>query len=200
MQIGKEQRVSTNTAQADVEAQWGEWMAAAQDGDAAAYRKLLESILPPLRRLVRARLSDATLSEDVVQDTLLHIHRARHTYRPERPFGPWMRTIARNAVIDALRERGRRGDREVMVEALESLPQAATMPDLDAADERLSPRLRAALDALSPGQRQAVELIHLRGLSVAAAAAQAGVSPGALKVRAHRGYRALRAQLGGGRG
>ena len=52
-----------------------------------------------------------------------------------------------------------------------------------------------ALASLPPNQRQAVELIHLKGLSVVDAAAQAGVTPGALKVRAHRGYRALRRRL-----
>ena len=44
-------------------------------------------------------------------------------------------------------------------------------------------------------QREAVLLVQVQGLSVAEAAVRAGVSLGALKVRAHRGYRALRAQL-----
>ncbi len=60
----------------------------------------------------------------------------------------------------------------------------------------LSPELECALRDLPPAQREAVELIHLEGLSVVEAAARAGVSRSALKVRAHRGYRALRAQLG----
>ena len=63
--------------------------------------------------------------------------------------------------------------------------------------EQLSAPLLEALEALPAKQRQAVELIHLNGRSVAEASIQAGVSPGALKVRAHRGYRALRARLAG---
>ena len=180
------------------EAGWTLAMAAAQRGDAVAYRKLLEQILPVVRRQVRGRLFDESLAEDVVQNAMLNLHRARQTYRPERPFGPWMRAIVRNALTDALRDRGRRVAREVVIEELEELPQVATQPDLDAGDTRLSPDLQQALEQLPAQQREAVELIHLRGLSVAAAAARVGITPGALKVRAHRGYRALRASLGSG--
>ena len=170
-------------------------MAAAQAGDAVAYRKLLEDILPVVRRQVRARLFDPSLAEDVVQNALLNVHRARHTYHPERPFAPWLGAIVRNAVIDSLRERGRRVEREFGVDDFDGFPHASTEPDLDAGDTRLPGPLVEALESLPAAQRQAVELIQLRGLSVAAAAAEAGVSTSALKVRAHRGYRALRAHL-----
>ena len=53
---------------------------------------------------------------------------------------------------------------------------------------------------LPVGQREAVEMIHVQGLSVSEAASLAGVSRAALKVRAHRGYRALRLLLVGRRG
>lgn len=170
-------------------------MRAAQQGDAGAYQVLLEELLVVVRRMVRARLADPEVAEDVVQVVLLSIHRARHTYQPERPFGPWLRSIVRNAVIDSLRHRGRRVKREVGIEAIDSFPdpEAFAPPK----DERLSPELSRALAELPSKQREAVELIQLQGLSVAEAALRAGVSPGALKVRAHRGYRALRERLRG---
>ncbi len=62
-------------------------------------------------------------------------------------------------------------------------------------EDALSPELEGALASLPGSQRKAVELLHVEGLSVAEAAERVGVSPGALKVRAHRGYRALRALL-----
>jgi RNA polymerase sigma-70 factor (ECF subfamily) len=68
-------------------------------------------------------------------------------------------------------------------------------PEESRDDTSLSPGLNQALSQLPPSQREAVELIHLEGLSVAEAADRAGTTPGALKVRAHRGYRALRALL-----
>ncbi|MCH6563662.1 MAG: sigma-70 family RNA polymerase sigma factor [Myxococcales bacterium] len=175
------------------EAEWASWMAAAQDGDSVLYERLLKSILPGLQGFVRVRLRDPASAEDVVQTVLLSIHRARHTYRPERPFAPWMWAIARNAVIDAQRARSVRRRREVPLDVVGEVAQAeAPAPE----DASLSPHVSYALAQLPASQREAVELIHLKGLSVAEAAAQVGISPGALKVRAHRGYRALRAQLG----
>jgi RNA polymerase sigma-70 factor (ECF subfamily) len=173
------------------ERRWSVWMASAQSGDAEAYHRLLEDILPGVRRQVGARLGDPEAREDVVQNALLSIHRARHTYRPERPFGPWMRTIVRNAVVDSLRERGRRIAREAPLEH----PESVAAPPEAGRSAELSPRLQRALRDLPDKQRQAVELIQVEGLSVAEAALRANVTPGALKVRAHRGYRALRERL-----
>lgn len=185
----------TQEAREAREARWRAWMVAAQDGDAAAYEKLLHELLPYLRRFVRRRVFDATTLEDVVQNVFLSLHRARHTYRGERPFGPWLHAIARNAVTDQVRSRGRRAAREVSAEE-HGLPEAATGPVEPDADA-LSPELERALAALPPTQRDAVEMIHVEGLSVQEAAARVGVSRSALKVRAHRGYRALREKLAG---
>lgn len=176
------------------EERWRRSMAAAQDGDAGAYDGLLRELLPEIRSLVRRRLPDEAAVEDVVQNTLLAIHRSRHTYRPERPFGPWMRAVVRNAFLDHVRARGRRSEREV---SLDAVPEPAGEPTPSLEEARLSPELERALAMLPPAQREAVELIQLRGLSVAEAAVKAGVSVSAVKVRAHRGYRALRASLEG---
>ena len=173
---------------------WSEWMAAAQEGDAGAYERLLRDILPPIRALVGRRLGDPSGVDDVVQNVLLSIHRARHTFRPERAFGPWMRAIARNAVVDAQRARNTRSRREVPIEDRE-WPAAETDP-LEAFEE-LSPRMAEALRELPATQREAVELLHIHQLTVAEAAKRLGVTPGALKVRAHRGYKALRTRIGG---
>lgn len=126
-----------------------------------------------------------------MQEVLISIHTARHTFRPERTLAPWVRTIARNAVIDHARRRGRQLARysEVEAETLEG-------PALELPQPGLSPRISRALEELPHGQRQAVVLLKLEGLSVAEAAARVGVTPGALKLRAHRGYRALRDLLG----
>jgi len=174
---------------------WREMMAAAQSGDAGQYRQLLTELLPFVRRLIGAQVFDPSAVEDVVQNTLLSIHRARHTYRPERPFTPWLRAVARNAVIDFLRERGRRRARELPVGEIADWadPVAPSEPG----EAQLSPRLRAALERLPGRQREAVELVQIEGLSVVEAAARAGVSVAALKVRAHRGYRALRRLIEG---
>jgi RNA polymerase sigma-70 factor (ECF subfamily) len=174
------------------ETRWRAWMTLAQQGDAAAYDKLLAELLPEMRRFVRNRVFDMGAHEDVVQNVFLSVHRARHTYRCERPFTPWLYAVARNAITDYLRVRIRSRAREI---SLDSVSEPVATPS-QPADERLSPALARALERLSDTQREAVVMVQLEGLSVAEAAARAGVSRGALKVRAHRGYRALRAQLG----
>jgi len=168
-------------------------MIATQAGDAAAYDKLLAELLPRLRQYIRRRVFDVNAQEDVVQNVFLSLHRARHTYRAERPFSPWLYAVARNAVIDYTRSRGRRLGRELSLEADAGVEPVAAPADPHADD--LAPELIEALQALPDNQREAVTLIHLEGLSVAEASERAGVSKSALKVRAHRGYRALHALL-----
>ena len=176
---------------AEEEARYRAWMASAQGGDSAAFERLLTALLSSLRSFVRSRLRDDAAIEDVVQNVLFSVYKARHTYRPERPLGPWLRAIARNAVMDAHRDRTRRARREVPLQ--DAGPVAA--PEPRRPDAALSSAMVEALSALPDGQREAVELLHVKGLSVAEAARKVGISPGALKVRAHRGYRALRVLL-----
>ncbi|RTE68075.1 hypothetical protein BHE90_017549, partial [Fusarium euwallaceae] len=69
--------------------QWGQLMAAAQEGHAAAYRRLLDEIRHWLKGFYARRLPPGMV-DDAVQDTLIAIHEKRHTYDPERPFRPWL--------------------------------------------------------------------------------------------------------------
>ena len=80
-------------------------MVAAQAGDRAAYEQLLLELLPGIRRQVARRVGDPTEREDVVQTVLILFDRARHTYRSERAFLPWLRAVVRNAATDWLRAR-----------------------------------------------------------------------------------------------
>jgi RNA polymerase sigma-70 factor (ECF subfamily) len=166
-------------------------MAAAQRGSKADYDRLLRSVLPRMRAFVRARIRDESLAEDILQNVLLSVHQARHTYRPERPFGPWIRAIARNAAIDALRARGVRTRFETPLSEIASVPAQSSEPGAS----EINPVLARALAELPPAQREAVELLHIHELSSAEAARRLGISPVALRVRAHRGYKALRAKL-----
>jgi RNA polymerase sigma-70 factor (ECF subfamily) len=191
---------SAATARADERARW---MAAAQGGDATAYESLLVSLLPVLRAFVRRRGIDGSEVEDVVQEVLLLIHRARHTWRPDRPFDPWMWAVTRNATTDALRRQGRERSRRDPVPdeigenqlAAGAASERQSDPERLLASRELEPRLSSAMGTLPAAQRQAVELLYVEQLSVAEAAARAGVTTTALKVRAHRGTRALRAAL-----
>ena len=62
------------------------WMAAAQCGDRVAYEVLLRHCIIPIQRVARLKRVPADRIDDVVQETLLTVHRARHTFDPTRSF------------------------------------------------------------------------------------------------------------------
>ena len=125
---------------------------------------------------------------DVYQEVLLTLHKARFTYEPSRPLGPWLFTVARNSILDALGRNRKFAEREVPTE---TLPESSALE----ADGSLGDELHQALNSLSPIHREAIELLKLRGLSLDEAAKELKISVAALKVRAHRGYEQLRKLL-----
>lgn len=175
----------------EFEKRWETWMAAAQDGDTEAYDALLRELLPFTRSAVGAMLRGDPASEDTVQDVLLSIHAARHTWRRERPLLPWLRAVTRNAVIDHVRRR----ERALARHAGQDVDGVAD-EDADPARELVSPSLRRVLGRLPESQREAVVMLKIHGLSIREAARQLGVSESAVKLRAHRGYGRLRDLLG----
>jgi RNA polymerase sigma-70 factor (ECF subfamily) len=169
-------------------------MAAAQDGDAAAYRRLLADMTPMVRVLVRRRCADPDRAEDIVQDVLLTVHRVRHTYDPARPFTPWLAAITGRRSIDALRIRARLAAREVVDEhAYETFADPGTNKDVEAGDEART--LAGLIASLPPAQREALELVKLKEMSLLEASHASGQSIGALKVAVHRAIKALRLKV-----
>ena len=96
------------TAYADDDARWSSLMASAQSGDEASYRQLLAEVSGVVNRYVVARFGHQDFVEDCVQEVLLAIHGARHTYDARRPFRPWLFAIVRHKVVDTLRQLGYR--------------------------------------------------------------------------------------------
>ncbi|MBN8264288.1 MAG: sigma-70 family RNA polymerase sigma factor [Xanthomonadales bacterium] len=175
---------------------WGAWMARAQAGDQQDYRRLLQAIGPYLRAIARRMLGQDE-AEDAVQEILLVVHGVRHTYEPGRPFRPWLSTIATRRCIDILRRRQREGLRVGDALALEAQADEAPEP-LDWLEQaQRGERLHAAVAGLSPGQRDAVRLLHLQELSLREAEAHGRQRAGALKVASHRALKALRRALQG---
>ena len=162
-------------------------MAGAQQGDSSAYGELLNEIGPMVMSFVRRRVRDADDAQDAYQEVFMALHRARHTYDPSRPLEPWLFAIARRVAGDHERRRIVRRTREVLIDC----PPEIAIED----GAPLKPRLEQALRGLSAAQREAIELLKLDGLPTESAAAAAGTTAGALKVRAHRAYKLLRQLL-----
>jgi RNA polymerase sigma factor (sigma-70 family) len=183
---------------AELDASWGALMAAAQNGDRAAYERLLRDCTPLIRRVARHQHIHPDVVDDVVQDVLLTIHRARHTYDPMRSFSAWLAAITQRRAIDALRRDGRRGKREVHSPVdYENHPDpSATWQEEGTASMR-GVMLQSAVEQLPAGQREAIESLALRQLSLDEAARATGKSKGALKVNMHRALQTLRTRFGG---
>jgi RNA polymerase sigma factor (sigma-70 family) len=171
-------------------------MQAAQSGDASSYSQLLKEIAPLLRHVIRRQRSFLSTEdvEDLVQDVLLSLHAVRATYDPERPFLPWLMAIAHNRVVDSARRYGRRTAREVQVEDW-SVTFSYQAANVDAEGYRDPEALRQAIEELPRGQREAIEMLKLREMSLKEAAAASGMSIAALKVSVHRAVGALRKKL-----
>jgi RNA polymerase sigma-70 factor (ECF subfamily) len=156
---------------------WGALMAVAQRGEAAPYRRLLDELRPWLMRYFGRRLPPSAI-EDAVQETLIAIHAKRHTFEPDRPFGPWLAGIARYKWIDRLRIAGRH--------AADELPETLSTPDHGAAVTSAA-ALEGLMARLKPAQADVIRLVKLDGLSIEEAATRTGQSVSLVKVNIHRG-------------
>jgi RNA polymerase sigma-70 factor, ECF subfamily len=181
---------------AEQEQQASDLMQLAQTGDQGAYASLLVLLVAVTRQFARSRLGLAVpWIEDVVQETLLAIHRARHTYDPRRPFAPWFYAIASNRMIDVIRRERRVRAREIADIDPPDVPvwPATANEDLDV------DAIRDAVAALPARQRDVVRALKFQDLSVRETASRMGMSESAVKVTAHRAYRMLKDMLGAGR-
>ena len=170
------------------EKDWSLLMARAQLGDGQAYMQLLTDITPYVRSLALRRLRSPHDAEDGVQDVLLTLHSIRHTYDPDRPFGPWLTTIAERRLIDHLRRVMRRARREAPLNEDFDLAN----PSGENADRLDHPALLRAVEALPARQKEAIKLLKLREMSLDEASRLSGQSIGALKVATHRALATLR--------
>jgi RNA polymerase sigma factor (sigma-70 family) len=177
----------------------GALMQSAQNGDAPSYVQLLKEITPLLRHAIRRQRSflSAQDVEDLVQDVLLSLHAVRATYDPERPFLPWLLAIARNRMVDSARRYGRLAAHEVQVENLD-VTFADAGANMDSEVYRDPDALRQAIAELPRAQRDALDMLKLREMSLKEAAAASGTSIGALKISVHRAIGALRQKLTNG--
>lgn len=166
------------------------------DGDDSAFAELYDHLAPRLYGYFLRQTRDGARADDLTQQTLLKIHRARGQFLRGAAVTPWAFAIGRRLLVDSLR----RGRREVSVQdddgALDAaVAQDATADDLVQAQETARV-IQRELGKLPENQRVAFELVKQEGLSFAEAAEVLGTTVAAVKLRAHRAYESLRTVLG----
>ena len=169
------------------------------DGDRRAFDELYATLSPRILGYLTGLVKERAAAEDLLQLTFIKLHQHRDVYiRGANPV-PWLYTIAHRTCLDELRRRKRS---RVRMSADGNLPHEPAVdisgsaePSQEAATEQAIARGMAALADLPEMQRQAVLLTKIHGHSTAQAASILGTTVGALKLRAHRGYIALRQKL-----
>jgi RNA polymerase sigma-70 factor, ECF subfamily len=164
-------------------------LAAAQQGNEAAFSRLWRDGNPALLRYLRVIAHDA--AEDVAGETWVQVVRGLAGFRgDEAAWRAWLFTTARRRAIDEGRRRARRPEAPLHEVPMGSLPAAADTADQ--AVERITTRSALALlAALPPLQAEVILLRVVAGLDTEVVARMVGRTPGAVRVAAHRGLRKL---------
>jgi RNA polymerase sigma-70 factor (ECF subfamily) len=167
------------------------------DGEDAAFSDVYRAVAGRLRSFLVRLVRSEALADDLFQETLLRMHRARGSFARGARLLPWCYAIARNVHVDHLRHRPSQRERPAEDEGVF---EAAAGPDADgeavATAAQMAEIVERTLARIPPNQREAFILLRYEGLSVADAAAILGTTEGAVKLRAFHAYETLREALG----
>jgi RNA polymerase sigma factor (sigma-70 family) len=155
----------------------------ARAGDRDAFAELVARHYTALLRTCRRMVGDS--AHDAAQDAVVAAMLGLDRLRDDDRFGAWLVGIGLNVCRATLRRRA------TPVAAGEAAPDPADV----VAERELASRVRAAIAALPRGQREAVKLFYLAGLTQAEAAEHLGIAPGAVKTRLHKARASLRTRL-----
>lgn len=160
-------------------------------GDKRAYAQVLEQSVALLRPYLTKRLSHKSDIDDVLQEILLSVHKARHTYDGKRPFTPWLFAIARFRLHDYLRAHYKDQLRyaDELTDAENIFAQNVTETTLTY--ESISEEIHR----LPKKQAVILQMIHQQGYTAKEVADKTGMSESAVKVAAHRAYKVLKKKL-----
>lgn len=163
-------------------------MALAQQGDQAAYRFVLESAEKLAFRYIAKRLTHTEDIEDILQEMLISIHKARHTYDSSRPFLPWLYAILNFRFQDYLRRHYRKA--EYPSEHIEQLLQDETPSNEEIMEKR--DLLEKYLSHLNEKQRSILTMIYGNGDSAQEVSNSLNISVSDVRVTAHRAIQKLK--------
>ena len=166
-------------------------MRLAIEGDGNAYATILRETSRFLKPFLAKRLSFTNEVDDVLQEILLSIHKARHTYDGNRPYKPWVYAIAKFRLHDYLRAHYSDQLRHAtdLSEVENNLPEYVT--EITLSYESIS----GEVDKLPEKQATILRLMHQEGYTAKEIAAKIGMNESAVKVAAHRAYKVLRQKL-----
>lgn len=173
----------------------GSLIARVASGDQAAFTALYDATSSMVHGLALRILRDPEAAADVTIEVYMQVHTQAAHYKARRgtPLG-WLITLARSRAIDRQRKDGLRKQREAPLE-LTACTSGEASPESQSATLEQQRIVRIALAALTPKQRQVIEIAYFEGLSHAEIAAKLGQPLGTVKTRLRTGLQALRVLL-----
>lgn len=165
---------------------WQTWMQASLKGDQDAYRLLLSDLKLWLSAFYCSRVPACEV-DDLVQETLLSIHKKRHTFDPNQSFGPWLTAVAKHRWIDHMRKVGRLNETEFN----EADFHETTMEMSHEVEYGAERDVLSLLNKIPAAQADVIRLVKLQQLSLKEASDQTGHSVPSIKVMIHRGMKKL---------
>ena len=169
----------------------------ARKGDQLAQAELMRRHRRPMYFLALQLLGNPDDAMDVVQDSLMRFLTNLHRFDPRRPVRPWLYRIVRNRVIDLARRRKVRrhssiDDRDAEGNLKLVLPDPKVDLERDARQSQLRARLFAALDELSPKQKEIIVLRDYQDLTYKEIAETLEIPIGTVMSRLHGARKKLR--------
>jgi RNA polymerase sigma factor (sigma-70 family) len=170
----------------------------ARAGDREAFACLIVRHMPLVRRVCRRLLDTDDGVEDVVQEAALQAFLGLDRLRDPLQFGPWLAGIGLNVARRNRRAQARNPwswaavtGGGLVLEPIEESPG----PDQLVEAKELGDAVRQAVAALPAGQRAAILLVYLAGLTYRETADVLRIEVGTLKTRLHKGRRTLQQRL-----
>ncbi|MDC0675208.1 RNA polymerase sigma factor [Nannocystis radixulma] len=181
----------------DPEAREAELVARARGGDIEAWSRLYQEHFDRVFRHLAYLTGDTHAAEDLVQETFARAFVGLAQFEGRGSFAGWLRGIAVNIVRKHWRSRYRGDQAMDRLEVASAERSAGTDADPEGAHlrQKRAEVLLAVLDTLPAPLREAFVLCDLQEMPVQAAAAELGVSPGNLRVRATRARARIRGEL-----
>jgi RNA polymerase sigma-70 factor (ECF subfamily) len=162
----------------------------AQNRDVEAFRQLFELYGPRVKSYMMRQGANATMAEDLAQDTLLTVWRKAHLYSGEKGSATtWIFTIARNLRIDRLR---REVPWQPLPENQDEEASDAPDPEQEVTERERRDKVRAVLATLPPDQSEVVVLSYIEGLSHTEIASRLGLPLGTVKSRMRLAYQKVK--------
>jgi RNA polymerase sigma-70 factor (ECF subfamily) len=168
-----------------------------RSSEEGAFQELFRRFSQRIFRTALKILKEEESAKDALQETLINIHRAAHSFRGEAKLATWINRITVNVCLEMLRKNKKHSNRtndDVSEQVYLQDPKTAD-PFRETHRAEVKHRVRAALNRLTRKHSVVVRMHDLDGFTIREIAAKVGVAEGTIKSRLFYGREELKKQL-----